>query len=132
MSYITGGTAPAMLTIGTAPTTLAIRGNADGSVCFHTKNYNSSKFWTCTKCGVSGYDVFAATGVIVKEGERMRYLYKAWVIKADDVFEVPAFIAKDEVGAKVKAILHAKAEPDEVHVIVQLVGIVPAPDKDSQ
>lgn len=103
MSYITDGTLSLeKLSIVNTPATLTIRGTTP------------------------------VTGVIVKEGERMRYLYKAWVIKGDDVFEVPAFIAKDEVGAKVKAILYAKAEPDEVHVIAQLVGIVPAPEKDGQ
>lgn len=56
----------------------------------------------------------------------MRYLYKAYVIVNEEVyFESPAFTAKDEVSAKVKAILLAKADPDEAFVILDEIGEIP-------
>lgn len=56
----------------------------------------------------------------------MRYLYKAYVIVNGEIyFESPAFTAKDEVSAKVKAILLAKADPDEAFVILDEIGEIP-------
>ncbi len=56
----------------------------------------------------------------------MRYLYKAYVIVDEEVyFESPAFIAKDEVSAKVKAIIMAKVDPDKAFVILDEISEIP-------
>lgn len=60
----------------------------------------------------------------------MKCLYKAYVIVNGAVhFETPAFIAKDEVSAKVKAFLLSKVDPDNAHVILQELGEIPAEDE---
>lgn len=69
------------------------------------------------------------------EEEGLRYLYKAWVVSADDnlgIFETSAFIAKDEVSAKVKAILQSGVDADDAHVVLQRLGEVPDRKKDDQ
>lgn len=60
----------------------------------------------------------------------MRYLYKAYVIVNDAVYaETPAFIAKDEVSAKVKAILMTHANPDDAYVILDEIDALPCEDE---
>lgn len=81
----------------------------------------------------NGYSISLGNGVdniLIYKGEPMRYLYKAYVIdEDDDITEVEPFIAKDEVSAKVKAILKAEADPDTAHVILQRLGEVPKAEK---
>lgn len=65
-----------------------------------------------------------------EESKPVKCLYKAYVIVRGAVyFETPAFIAKDEVSAKVKAIILAQANPDDAHVILQELGEVPDEDE---
>jgi len=60
------------------------------------------------------------------ESKSMKYLYKAYVIVGGNVEpELPPFVAKDEVSAKVKAIIAAKVDPDEAYVILQELGEIP-------
>ena len=60
----------------------------------------------------------------------MKYLYKAYVIVGGEVRpELPAFIAKDEVSAKVKAIIAAQVDPDAAYVILQEIGEIPDEDE---
>lgn len=54
------------------------------------------------------------------------YLYKAWVVAANmSVTEVEPYMARGEVAAKVKAITATNSDPDQVHVLVHCIGMVP-------
>ena len=52
-------------------------------------------------------------------------LYRAYVIVGGEVYFECTVIAWDEVGAKVKAILLAKCDPDTAQVMLQRIGTLP-------
>lgn len=90
-----------------------------GSESSSTISFSGSPMWS------------VSSGSTERESNKnMRYLYKAYVVDFDDnIFESGPLIAKDEVGAKVKAILKSGIDPDNVNVvIVEELGEVPEVD----
>ena len=82
---------------------------------------------TCASTGtlVSCGSVWPSAQAQIEERKKVKYLYKAYVIVRGEVMpELPPFIAKDETTATVKAIITAKANPDDAQVILQELGEV--------
>ena len=57
--------------------------------------------------------------------EAVMKVYRAYVIIEELVFYECTVVAKDETGAKVKAILAAACDPDTAHVLLHRVGEIP-------